>query len=227
MFGDVNPTPYDLKFKLLGVPVRVHPLFWLITLALGMDSTGGMGDFKIGLLWVAAVFVSILWHEFGHVLMARACHWGVDEVVLYQFGGYAALRPPYGKRLVVNDILISLAGPCAGFLLYGILDLTKAYSPQALMELGDTGWIFFMLLILINFYLNIFNLLPIFPLDGGKALRSFLVAVAPGGGPAAAFISIITAAGMAMYMFRQQNGWTAFMMISLLVMNIPLLQQRH
>ena len=60
MFG-VSETPYDLRFHALGIPVRVHPLFWLGAALLA----GRADDLAVIVIWVACVFVSILVHEYG------------------------------------------------------------------------------------------------------------------------------------------------------------------
>lgn len=226
MFGS-DATPYDLNFRLLGTPVRVSPWFWVMTLGFGMRGVGNDVDIVPALLWVAAVFISILLHEFGHVLAARMCHFGVDEVVLYQLGGYAALRPPHGERLAINDILISLAGPCAGFLLYvGFRSLIWIY-PEVVFEFGNIGKMLLVYLLYINLYWGLFNLLPIYPLDGGQATRTFLMALSRGGASMAAVISIVAAAVMGIYMFQQQNGWIAIMMIFFIILNMQMLDRRR
>jgi stage IV sporulation protein FB len=64
LIGEPPPTQADLHFRLFGIPVRVHPFFWVATLFLGM--AGKTADPVNTLIWVAVVFVSILVHEFGH-----------------------------------------------------------------------------------------------------------------------------------------------------------------
>ena len=82
MLREPGPTQGDLHFKLLGMPIRIHPLFWLIAVILGANS-GGATEV---LIWVAAVLVSILIHELGHALVIRA--FGFHPwIVLYGIGG--------------------------------------------------------------------------------------------------------------------------------------------
>ena len=69
LFTEPNRTPYDLRFNLFGIPVRVHPLFWLVAAILGAGSDPDPIEL---LLWIGTVFVSILIHEMGHALAARA-----------------------------------------------------------------------------------------------------------------------------------------------------------
>jgi stage IV sporulation protein FB len=116
LFAEPGRTDYDLYFRIFGFPVRVHPAFWLIGLLLGMNS----GDVRRMLLWVAAIFVSILLHELGH---AAAMRWfGIrSSIVLYSFGGltipYDGDASRYHAARTGEQILISFAGPGAGFLL--------------------------------------------------------------------------------------------------------------
>lgn len=109
MFG-ASETPYDLRFQLLGIPVRIHPFFWLVAAMLGWRSE----NIPLVLIWVGCVFVSILVHEYGHGLTARA--FGASpSILLHAFGGlcfYQADRQSPRQRLAVL-----LWGPGAGFLL--------------------------------------------------------------------------------------------------------------
>jgi stage IV sporulation protein FB len=116
IFAEPGHTDYDLHFRLFGIPVRVHPMFWLVGLILGMNSS----DVRGVLLWVAALFVSILVHELGHALTMRG--FGIrSSIVLYSFGGlaipYAGDAPRYHGARTWGQVLISFAGPGAGFLL--------------------------------------------------------------------------------------------------------------
>jgi hypothetical protein len=101
-------TPYDLNFSLLGIPVRVHPMFWLVALLLGFRGNPKPQEL---VLWVAVVFVSILVHELGHALAARAHGWE-PWITLHGFGGLASYRPT--RQTPRSRILITLAGPAPG-----------------------------------------------------------------------------------------------------------------
>lgn len=122
MLVEPPPSQYDLHFSLFGFPVRVHPMFWLVTLMLGYQS----GDAASVLTWIVAVFLSILVHELGHALTMRA--YGLRPwIVLHGFGGLTGYEPSYDSRSRGSDtlgqILISAAGPAAGFLLVAVLVL--------------------------------------------------------------------------------------------------------
>jgi Zn-dependent protease len=152
---------------MFGVPVRVHPSFWLVSAILGWGWLRQGMEYL--LLWVACVFVSILIHELGHVFMGRL--FGADgHIILFAFGGLAV-----GSSLLANRwkrIAVYLAGPFAQFGLLGIvwLILRSLNLEEASRFLRAT----LMFLFIINLFWPLLNLLPIYPLDGGQISRDFL-----------------------------------------------------
>lgn len=197
----------DIHFRVLGIPVRVHPFFWLITVLLGVDPDmrGREGMIEL-LLWIAVVFVSILVHELGHALMARRFGWE-PWITLHGFGGLASYQPTHDDPK--RQILITIAGPAAGFLLAGIVIgiLALVGRPIHFYLGGQLGFDWFRpdfenfnLVLLIHFvlFVNIFwglmNLLPIYPLDGGRIMREALtMRDARQGMIASIWVSIVTA----------------------------------
>jgi len=226
MVGSPEETPYDLRFQLLGVPVRVHPLFWLIMLVLGGS------NLQVGLTFVACAFVSILVHEFGHALASRAVGNEPLGIVLFAMGGFCLMdvrRQTVGQRLFVL-----LAGPGAGFLLMGlVLGVVRArygVAPaDALALIGlptggnglaamfgmstsggaYTGVVVYVLL-QINFWWGVLNLLPIYPLDGGRVAGVLLEAVDSWNGPRwTQVLSLLTAGGVAVYRASREDYFMA------------------
>jgi Zn-dependent protease len=197
-------TAFDLRFRIFGIPVRVHPMFWLISAVLGW------GYIRIGLgyvlLWVACTFVSILVHELGHVLMGLAFG-NRSHIVLYSFGGLAigSNREPHRWQ----RIAVLFAGPLAGFLLLGAVLLFAWYAlpridPEGDMEALDEAvdMLFFM-----NLFWNLLNLLPIWPLDGGQISREVCTAVSPWNGARVALgLSFLLAGVLALHFLLAANG---------------------
>ncbi len=200
-------SAYDLNFHLLGVPVRVHPLFWVVVVLLGL---GGSSDPKLMLIWVGACFVSIVVHEMGHALAARAHGWE-PWITLYGLGGLASYQPT--RRSPRSQILISLAGPAAGFLFAALVVAILAaagheprFDPASRMRV-PVDWIWFESrqanylvydLLYINIFWGLVNLLPIFPLDGGQVAREvFGLFSGPDGMRQSLWLSVIIAAGLA------------------------------
>jgi stage IV sporulation protein FB len=172
VLAEPERTSFDLRFRLLGFPVRVHPFFWLATVLINGD-----GLLKIGpeylLMWIAVVFVSILVHELGHALAYR--RFGADAgIILYAFGGLAVATHVISGR--GRRILVSLAGPFAGFVLCGIVYGTNqafewGRSAAGRAPNGPELWFLYTQLIWVNLIWGLFNLLPVFPLDGGQVSR--------------------------------------------------------
>jgi stage IV sporulation protein FB len=192
MLNEPPPTQADLHFRLLGVPVRVHPFFWIVALLLGLR----IRDPIEVLLWMGCVFVSILVHEFGHVLAYRFFGWS-GRIVLHGFGGLAIREEGYGTwntrysddQYGWKQIFISLAGPAAGFVLAGLIvatlfavDLGSPFAFGLYFGQGPPApnynlavAIYFLLQI--NILWGVINLLPVYPLDGGQVFRELLLMV--------------------------------------------------
>jgi Zn-dependent protease len=121
------------------------------------------------LLWVPVLFISVLVHELAHAAMIGGLGYGSSHVVL---GGMGGVTVNDRRARPFHDMLISLAGPFSSFLLaflFALLSARVAFVQRDLMlrELVP-------LLQLVNVIWGFFNLVPVAPLDGGKALRSFL-----------------------------------------------------
>lgn len=196
LLGEPPRSGGDLNFQLFGIPVRVHPFFWLIAVMLGIRGTEEVADL---LIWVVAVFVSVLVHEMGHALTMRA--YGIwPWVTLYGLGGVASYDPADARRVnSFGQVLISFAGPGSQFLLTAVLAGTLYLAGYSL-ALVHIGPIYFFLphggeiivsggltdllnnLILVSVFWGILNLIPVYPLDGGQIAREIFVAASPRNG---------------------------------------------
>lgn len=181
-------TAYDLNFDVAGIPVRVHPMFWVISTLLG--ATADTPPLYV-LLWVVCVFVSILIHELGHAIAARSYGWE-PHITLYGFGGLASYRPT--RRDPMAQIVITAAGPMAGFVLAACILASIQFSGVRLgdffgFSIGDgeaisndmLRWMVVSLLF-INIFWGLVNCLPIIPLDGGQIAREVLLQISPSSG---------------------------------------------
>jgi Zn-dependent protease len=129
---------------------------------------GGIG----AVVLVSAVFGCVLLHELGHAMMARRFGIGTVDITLYPIGGVARLqRMP---RAPGAELLIALAGPAVNVMIVGALEATRQLgllgSPWSPTLIG----MFVDALISINLMLALFNLIPAFPMDGGRVLRALL-----------------------------------------------------
>ncbi|HXE57816.1 MAG TPA: site-2 protease family protein [Gemmatimonadales bacterium] len=162
--------------RVAGTDIKVHATFlFLIILALPALRHGGWPAFIEQLLFFLALFLCILLHEFGHILMARRFGVRTPDVILLPIGGVARLeRLPDAPK---QEFLIALAGPLVtlaiALLLYGWTTLTaRPTSLDDLMALESVP--FAVALMRVNVLLLAFNLLPAFPMDGGRLLRAVL-----------------------------------------------------
>ncbi len=197
-------TNYDIHFRIGSIPVRIHPLFWVTTLLLGIRP-----DIRPieSITWIVAVTVSILIHELGHALAIRSYGYR-PWITLHWLGGLASYDPEeefgfdpvfvLGEHLsrfrnTRRDVLIALAGPVAGFL-FAALVIGGIWAAGARVVFDwdfATGQLlkprisgiekpaldtFLFQLLYINIFWGLVNLLPIFPLDGGQISRALLTA---------------------------------------------------
>jgi Zn-dependent protease len=149
--------------KILRIPIKVEISFFAIAVFLGL---GRSRELTLVAEWIAVVFVSVLLHEFGHALMARA--FGLKpEIRLYQMGGLTSWRSE--KEVApLKHLAISLAGPFTGFALGACVLLLGPPFLRAVP--GDLAVTIYFDLLWVNIGWGIFNLLPMLPLDGGQVL---------------------------------------------------------
>lgn len=206
----------EIRFRLAGIPVKILPAFWLVSLLLGW----GPGGLRSVFVWIPCVFVGVLCHELGHAIVARRFG-GKPEITLYAMGGLTHTNPsaPLGRW---RSIAVSLAGAGAGFLLGAMIlvvaaaltggdgtaierlqragALTMSAGVQASPIARAAGY-----LIWINLGWGAVNLIPVLPFDGGNVMRELL-----GGGEQgwlrAAWVSVIAGPIVAVAAFM--SGWT-------------------
>lgn len=213
MFHVPPRTRYDLNFSIFGFDVRIHPFFWVIGILLGWSA----GSVEQIALWIFILFISIFIHELGHALMMR--RYGVDaDIVLYSFGGLAVDKSGGRARLNwIEDVLILLAGPFAGFLFAGIV-LGIVFASGGVIYISQlfgfipipVGSIFIggqlgqllnsavWIVVWLNTVWGLVNLLPVFPLDGGQISRHLFIRFDPWNGVRnSLWLSVITGALLA------------------------------
>lgn len=163
-------------FSAFGVPIRFHFTFVLLVIFLIVVGLEGRQSAMGDVVFVTALFASVLLHELGHALVAR--HHGVRtlEIVMFPIGGLARLErnPPARKEL-----WIAAAGPAVNFaiaaVILSVVAWTKRMEVAVVETLTDpTDANLLERIALGNLILAVFNLLPAFPMDGGRILRSVL-----------------------------------------------------
>jgi stage IV sporulation protein FB len=169
--------------KWAGTEVRVHVTFFLLLAAVAwiFAVKGGLAAAVEGVLFVLAVFACVLLHEFGHVLMAKRFGVRTPDITLLPIGGMARMLKLPEKPW--QELLVALAGPAVNVVIgtallvvFGGLQWLAPVEPE---PPADPDTLLFSIpfaqrLMLVNFILVIFNMIPAFPMDGGRVLRAFL-----------------------------------------------------
>lgn len=160
-------------FRVAGTSVRVQYTLLLLLIALGTSASYHNSAAAAGqrLSFVALAFLSILAHEFGHVAAARLFGIRTPTVMLWPLGGYARLeRAPRGLGA---QVVIAAAGPLANL----AIALGVSLPGGGTLSFGAMRGDLWLDLARINLMLAVFNLLPIYPMDGGQILRALLLPV--------------------------------------------------
>lgn len=174
-----------MKWKIgdiAGIGVYLHWSFWILPALILFSTLSSGGGWLTALLSVAfifAVFGCVVLHEVGHALMARRYGIGTRDITLYPIGGVATLQRMSTRPS--QELAIALAGPAVNVLIAGVLFLLVALAgivPQGSL-LSLAGGSFLVSLMWVNVALVLFNLLPAFPMDGGRVLRAFLAMQLP------------------------------------------------
>ena len=159
--------------RIAGIAIRIHILFILYVVFRIWDLRNEGAGFQLALF--GGMYVCILLHEFGHALSARWCGGEADEILIWPLGGLAYCRPPFHPT---PHLITTLGGPFVTLLLWGLLSaVTGLLWSDSFHELAGArawSWLYCRELAGINLYLLLFNLVPAFPLDGGRALRDIL-----------------------------------------------------
>jgi len=163
--------------SIAGISVQVHAtfLFLIIWIALSYWQVfGTIGAVAQGVGVILALFFCVVLHELGHALTARRFGIGTHNITLLPIGGVASIeKMPDSPR---QEIAIALAGPgvslAIALLLWAVLVLTGGLVPAA--EMGPSGGPFLQRLMALNLLLAVFNLIPAFPMDGGRVLHALL-----------------------------------------------------
>jgi Zn-dependent protease len=161
--------------KLFGIDLYLHGTFWLLPLFVLFNSLGaGTGAVAFNLLLVFAVFGCVALHEVGHALAAAAYGIRTRDITLYPVGGVASLERMPEKPL--QEVAVALAGPAVNvaIALGLLLGMSVSGMPMPWEGTYDVAELFGHEVLIANVFLALFNLLPAFPMDGGRVLRALL-----------------------------------------------------
>jgi Zn-dependent protease/CBS domain-containing protein len=163
--------------RIFGIPLYLHPswfiIFLLITVSLATQFTSQHPAWTRDQHWALGIvtsflfFASVVFHELSHSMVAKAYKIPVESITLFVFGGLSRItrEPANGKQ----EFNVAIAGPLSSLFLAGCFGLVWRYVTGSEMIHAAAGW-----LAEINLMLALFNLVPGFPLDGGRVLRGIV-----------------------------------------------------
>lgn len=190
------------------ISIHVHPVFWILAALIGWLSSESLAG---TLVWVVVVFFSVLIHEYGHALTAIM----FGQSARIELMGLGGVTYRNGTKLKLwKEFLVILNGPIAGFMLF----LGASFLLGIVDTKQDNAWVYGLkITAFANLFWTILNLLPVYPLDGGK-LFSLLMEGLFGlkGMKIALFLSMVFAAliGAAFFFMRQIFAGAIFMMLT-------------
>jgi Zn-dependent protease/CBS domain-containing protein len=158
-----------------GTAVRVHITFllFLVWIFAADYASGGPDEAWTGLLFMVLLFMCVLAHEFGHIFTARAFGVATPDVTLLPIGGVARLeRIPEEPR---QEFLIAIAGPAVNVVIgFALMLLAGAHLDPVALRVDNAHISMLDRLANVNLFLAVFNMIPAFPMDGGRVLRALL-----------------------------------------------------
>jgi Zn-dependent protease/CBS domain-containing protein len=163
--------------KFAGIDVYIHATFLILIGWVGYShwlENRNWGEVGRGILFILALFACVILHEYGHALTARKYGIKTRDITIYPIGGVARLERMPEKPL--EELWVALMGPAVNVViaagLFAYLYLTSSLVP--LSELTVASGSFLERLMTVNVSLVLFNLIPAFPMDGGRVLRALL-----------------------------------------------------
>jgi stage IV sporulation protein FB len=159
--------------RIAGIDVRVHATFFLLLAFYGFlfYGQGGLGAAVQGVVFICLVFLCVLLHEFGHALAARRYGIRTPDITLLPIGGLARLERMPDKPS--EELVVAIAGPLVNVVIATLLFpfVRAGFNPQVLEKFGPN---LLEMIFVANITLVLFNLVPAFPMDGGRVLRALL-----------------------------------------------------
>ena len=167
--------------RIAGIELRIHYTFYILLafFAITFQAVGGPTAAVNAVAFILALFGCVLLHELGHALAARRYGIRTPDITLLPIGGLARLQRMPERPLA--ELVIALAGPLVNVVIAGALFALPAVEWRApdWEALGEPGTGFLTRLAWVNVILVVFNMIPAFPMDGGRVLRALLAMVMP------------------------------------------------
>lgn len=162
--------------RISGIKIFIHwtfliLIFWII--GSGISRGLGMESILLYLIFVLAIFACVVLHELGHSLTAKRYDIPTKDITLLPIGGLARFErlPEEPKK----ELIIAIAGPVVNFAIAGIIYFfwdKQVFQAEQLQEITSSNFVF--MFMSVNLFIGLFNLIPAFPMDGGRILRATL-----------------------------------------------------
>jgi Zn-dependent protease len=181
-----DPIGWSLSVgRFSNIRVRIHLFFLLFLLIELIDGfrQGGREGLRVAFIWESILFFSVLLHEFGHCFAARTVGGDADDILMWPLGGLASVHVPHTARAqfittvcgpLVNVVLCTVTG--AVIMGWGAMPPLNPFSSEPVWtDAAAPRWLAYVVMgFEVNWMLFLFNLIPAFPMDGGRMLRSLL-----------------------------------------------------
>jgi len=163
--------------RIAGIDIYIHATFFLLVAFFGFHYWKTFGTLTAaveGMTFILVLFACVVMHEFGHALTARRYNIVTEKITLLPIGGVASMEKLPEDPL--QEIKVALAGPMVNGVIVLLLWLWFSFNPIELNEtsIAANDLPFAYRLMIVNIFLAVFNLLPAFPMDGGRVLRATL-----------------------------------------------------
>jgi len=168
--------------RIAGIDIKVHATFLLLLAFFGWGSYArrhSLADATLGIGFILALFLCVVLHELGHALTARRYGIRTRDIVLLPIGGVARLeRIPEDPT---KELLVAVAGPAVNVViaaaLFAFLTVSGNWHGLRSLSATELEGVFVEQILRVNIFMVLFNLLPAFPMDGGRMLRAVLAMV--------------------------------------------------
>lgn len=164
--------------KISGIKLFIHWTFFLLIVWIiysGIRHGDNIQEILTSIGFISSVFVCVILHEFGHALTAKRFHFKTRDITLLPIGGLARMDDLPDKPM--QEFLVAIMGPAVNLVISMILFIFlkgNNLDPFAMFTEDVTEWNFLNQLFAVNIFLALFNLIPAFPMDGGRILRALL-----------------------------------------------------
>lgn len=192
--------------KIFGIPIKIDPSFFVLSALLSFSR---ISEPVLLVVWLVVVLFSVLAHEFGHALAARAFGQS-PSILLYSMGGLTSFGHAEARLHPLKNLLVTLAGPAAGLLVGALVYVAWPAALGAVDSLplavaySDLLWV--------NVAWSVFNLLPVLPLDGGHVVASLEEwFTGRREQPVAHAVSLLAAAALALWALSAGSLWITFL----------------